>query len=406
MLKKKNWILAILLVITLVTLNVFNLTPVTSIVTVLLLGFSTIGHFLVLREPKLFSKEVKFWYYIGLGLMLTSLCTCYLYYGQSFVSGFVANFNFYKVGGVMLFAYLFKKNSISIPNLFSLLTKVGWVLLALTAIMAITNFVFINESELTGKIVEVTAAKLSKTFINFIAIYWFSKYLFQNKYKFLVYSLLFFSANHFLEIQRFALLVSFLIISIGIFKRRESKATLKFIFPAFSALLFIGMFLFNSVEGSALINRFSEAAKVFTEDANDINDASSAVRIYETEFALDKFKQRPLFGNGYYRASEVENIIGEGIYFYPSDIGLFGVLYTLGSLGIVVFFMQLKLVWVNYKMKHLNHYNFSIVLYLIFIMLFSLTTGKSVNNFHLFLFFVCLLQITNGKIRVRKRIKI
>jgi len=405
MIKTKKWILAILLVITLVMLNVFNLTPATSIVTILLLGFSTTGHLLVLKEPKLFSKEVKFWYYIGLGLILTSICTCYLYYGQSFVSGFVANFNFYKVGCVMLFVYLFKKNNISITNLFSLLTKIGWVLLALMAIMAITNFYFINESELTGKIVEVTVGKISKTFINFIAIYWFSKYLFQSKYKFLVYALMFFSANHFLEIQRFSLIVSFLIIGIGIFKRRESKATLKFIFPAFFALSFIGIFLFNSTEGSSIINRFSDAIKVFTEDANDINDASASIRIFETEFALDKFKQHPLFGNGYYRASEVEKVIGGGIHFFPSDIGLFGILYTLGSLGIVVFFMQLKLVWVNFKMKHVNLYNFSIVLFLIFIMLSSLITGKSINHFHLFFFFVCMLQLTNGKIGVRKRIK-
>ena len=166
-----------------------------------------------------------------------SACICYLYYGQSLVSGFVANVNFYNVGSVTLFVYLFKKNNISYPNLFSLLTKVGWVLLGLTAItpitpiMAITNFVFINESELTGKIVELTACKVSKIFINFIAIYWFSKYLF--KYKYLMYSLLFFAANHFMEIQRFALVVTFLVIGIGVLKKSKTKASIKFIFSSF-----------------------------------------------------------------------------------------------------------------------------------------------------------------------------
>jgi len=60
------------------------------------------------------------------------------------------------------------------------------------------------------------------------------------------------------------------------------------------------------------------------------------------------------------------------------------------------------LVWVNFKMKYVNHYNFSIVLFLTFVMLFSLITGRSINNFHVFLFFVCLLQITNGKFENKK----
>ena len=59
------------------------------------------------------------------------------------------------------------------------------------------------------------------------------------------------------------------------------------------------------------MDNFAEASKIFTEDANDINDASTVVRVYETEFALDKFKQHPIFGNGYYRANEAEKVIGE-----------------------------------------------------------------------------------------------
>jgi|TARA_B110000908_G_scaffold172741_1_gene242604 hypothetical protein len=374
--------------------NVFKLTPLSRIATYLLVVLSTIGHFIFILKPKMFSKSIKFWYYIGIVTMLISMTTGYLYYSQSFFAGFVANSNFYNVGSVILCVYLFLKNDISLSRLFSLLIKVSWVNLGLIAFMAITNFAFINESELTGNIVVVHAGKISKNLTNLIAIYWLSLYLFKSNYKYLLFSLLFFAANHFYDLQRVIFLVTLLVIGIGILKMRKFKAARKVVIPALFSIVFVIIFLFNSIQGATIFNKFTEASKVFTEDSDSIDDSSAAVRVYEVGIALNKFKQHPLFGNGYYRASDAEKIMGKDVRFYISDIGFFGILFTLGIFGIFLFFKQLKFVWMQLKIKQINQFQLCLVLSLSFLMISSLLTGKSINVYPYFFLLFTLLQLS------------
>tara|TARA_R110001583_G_C5620893_1_gene406253 strand:+ start:269 stop:1495 length:1227 start_codon:yes stop_codon:yes gene_type:complete len=395
MISRKKWVLAILLLITILFLNVFSLTPLAIIISYLTLAVSTIGHFVFLLESKKIPKPVKTWYFIGLLLMCISIFTSYIHYGQSFVSGFIANINFYHVGSVIVFYYLFLKHRITFPSLFSILSKAGWLLLILIVIMAITKFAFINESELTGKLVIVSAGKVSKEFINLLAVFWFSKFLFKNNYKYLLYTILFFAGNHFEKIQRFAFVVTILTIGVGLLKNRNKLSNLKFILPVVFAIPFVGIYFNYSIENSDIIDRFIEASKIFTSEADDINDISAAIRISETEFAIEHFKLHPLFGNGFYRSSESDKVIGEDTYFYPSDVGIFGVLYNLGILGLVVFFGQIILLWKYLKIKYTNPYQFGSVLGLLFIITTSFLTGSTINTYQIFFFYVCLLSLSN-----------
>jgi hypothetical protein len=378
--------------------NVFKLIPLSRIATYLLVVLSTIGHFIFILKPKMFSKSIKFWYYIGIVTMLISMTTGYLYYSQSFFAGFVANSNFYNVGSVILCVYLFLKNDISLSRLFSLLIKVSWVNLGLIAFMAITNFAFINESELTGNIVVVHAGKISKNLTNLIAIYWLSLYLFKSNYKYLLFSLLFFAANHFYDLQRVIFLVTLLVIGIGILKMRKFKAARKVVIPALFSIVFVSIFLFNSIQGATIFKKFIEASKVFTEDSNSIDDSSAAIRVYEVGIALNKFKQHPLFGNGYFRASDAEKVIGKDVHFYISDIGIFGILFSLGIFGVVLFLKQIKLVWKLLMSKQNNQYQFIMVLALIFLLSQSLVTGSSINHYDYFFLLIAMLQLSTHSI--------
>ena len=157
---------------------------------------------------------------------------------------------------------------------------------------------------------------------------------------------------------------------------------------------FLYIFLSSSAEGQAIIDRFSEATKVFTQDSNSITDASSAARIYEVELALDKFSQSPIFGNGFYRASDAKKIIGEEGYFHVSDIGVFGVLFSLGMFGVFLFYQQFRLVWKQLKNKWNNKYQLCLTLSLIFLMLYSVLTARSINNYTYFFFLFCFYQIS------------
>jgi hypothetical protein len=111
---------------------------------------------------------------------------------------------------------------------------------------------------------------------------------------------------------------------------------------------------------------------------------------------LERFKRHPIFGNGYFRASEKDKVIGRDIYFYPLDIGLYGILYSLGALGILIFIIQLRLVWTYYTKRSSHPFHFFVVLALLFFTFSSILNGNTINNFKAFFFFVCLLAISNS----------
>ena len=393
MINKKKFILVFLLLITFVILNVFNLTPLARLSTYLAVVLSTVGHILFISKGEIYPKQFRSWYILSIFLMLLSIFTCNIYYGQSIFSGIVATINFYNVGSVSLFFYLVKRYQISISELFAIFIKAGWILWIFTIVMGISGFVFVNESELTGKVIEVDAGKLSKAYLNLIAIYWFSKFLFKNKNIYLLYSLLFFGSNHIVEIQRFAFLLAILILCVGVLKRAKTKASMKFVITALFSVFFILLFAFGTSKGVSIVDKFYEAAKVFIEDdAKNINDSSAAARIYETEFALDKFKEHPVFGNGYYRASEAENVIGQ-VYFYYSDVGVFGIMYALGLLGVFIFLLQIRFVWSFLKRKQIDYFFFCIVLTLIYMMVYTILTGQSIHNFQIYVFMISFIYL-------------
>jgi hypothetical protein len=131
-------------------------------------------------------------------------------------------------------------------------------------------------------------------------------------------------------------------------------------------------------------------------NAGEINDASTAVRVFEKDFAIERFKMHPVFGNGYFRASEKNKIIGRNVYFYPLDIGLYGILYSLGAIGIIVFIIQLRLVLINYNNRNSNPFHVFVILGLVFFTFSSILNGNTLNNFKAFFFFICLISLANS----------
>lgn len=394
MLKRKNLYLLLISILIILLFNVFKLTPLSKISTYLSFAISSFGHILFYRKKHLFPKKIKYWYYLGLTTMFISMIVGYLIYQQSFISGIVANINFYNIGSVIVFFYFFLKKEISFIRLFSIMKYISWFLVVFIALMVIMDFKFINQSELTGNIVIVNAGKLSKDLTNFFGVYWLSLFLIKNNYKYLLFSLLFFGANHFYEIQRFVLLVDILLIFISILIIRKSNRAIKVIVPALFSLGFIYIFLSSSSTGQAIIDRFVEATKLFTEDSNSITDTSSAARVYEIDLAINKFRESPLFGNGFYRASDANKVIGEEAYFHVSDIGIFGVLFSLGIFGVILFLQQYRLIWKELKIKSKNHYQLCLTLSLVFLMLYSLLTARSINNYTYFFFLFSFYQMS------------
>ena len=127
MIKQRNLILPVIIFLIAYILGVFDLTPLIISLTQIVLIFSTVGHFVFLFYYKSFPKEFKFWYLFGIFLMLLSTFMQNIINGQSFVSGFVANFKFYNIGALALIFYWFFKYKISMQHLGRGLIIAGWI---------------------------------------------------------------------------------------------------------------------------------------------------------------------------------------------------------------------------------------------------------------------------------------
>lgn len=106
------------------------------------------------------------------------------------------------------------------------------------------------------------------------------------------------------------------------------------------AALLGGLYLLNPQYMTDLAVRIDEALTVIT-TGHAVADVSATIRLEETAVALPYIKNSLLVGNG--DISKRWNGGYPGVihgYFYPSDIGLIGVVYLYGVLGVALFAMQ------------------------------------------------------------------
>lgn len=324
--------------------------------------------------------------------MIISTISANQIYGLSLISCFVANIHFFNIGSIILFMYVFLKNNLAISNVISYLNIIAWISASLIALMVIMDFEFVKQSELTGEVLNVHAGKISKNLTNFFGIFWLSVFLFKTYYKYLLYSILFFAVNHLYDIQRFIFIVIIIVSIIAVLKMRKAK-TKKVILPVIFSFSFLFFFISYSPTGATIFQKFVEASKIITLNSDSIDDSSTAIRIFEIDLALNKFVQHPLFGNGFYRASEAYKVIGKNVHFYLSDIGIFGILYSLGIFGVFLFFKQLKLAFTLIRIDQNTQFQLCLSLVLIFLVLYSILTGFSINYYFYFFYILALSDI-------------
>jgi hypothetical protein len=392
--KKKIVIILIIICLTSV-FGTFSNTPINKWMSILLLPLSTYGHILFFVTKKSLRKLTKNWYLIGLLITIVSMLTSFIHYRQSFVDSVVATQNVYRVGLVFFIYYLIIKHKVSIKELFSSLIFLGWVNLLILIFLWSIDFSIDFTTE-SGEAKVITYDKFNESFIFFSAIYYFAMFLIKGKYKFLIFSVLFFSTPHLNEVQRVLFLSSIIVVVVGLKLVNSVMVRTKFLIPAFLVLSAFINFLWYSEEGKNTLNRFEQLTKYFNPvDNSKINDSSVSIRLEENAFALERFLQHPYTGNGFYRSLNKINVVGD-IYFYPLDIGLFGVLFTLGIFGFIIYIYQyIGLFKIIKNYRHHNVYNLASVLGLLFLMLFSLSAATSINNFSYFFFYMVLLKLSS-----------
>jgi hypothetical protein len=161
------------------------------------------------------------------------------------------------------------------------------------------------------------------------------------------------------------------------------------------AAIMVGVFyaIFPSAF-SARVGHFSDAfTVVFTGSTTE--DASANARIFETLTALPYIQEHPFLGNGVLSAQwqgGTQKVLGN--YFYSDDIGIIGVVFSYGIVGLLLYAVQYWFAWKAAKAlpdsfhTPLLDATKGIVL---FSALYTLETGMCVWTAEVTFFFIALL---------------
>jgi len=107
---------------------------------------------------------------------------------------------------------------------------------------------------------------------------------------------------------------------------------------------------------------------------------------------LNEIKGNWLTGLGNIRSYTKEDTIGD-VYFHVSDIGLFGILFVSGIIGLLVYSLQ---VFIGVKQKKYidrdSNLSESFYFLLLYLLLFTLGTGVLYTNPNEFLLLIIIIQ--------------
>jgi hypothetical protein len=147
-------------------------------------------------------------------------------------------------------------------------------------------------------------------------------------------------------------------------------------------MIVVGALLSPAATGERL-GKFSEAFSVFEFDADIIDDVSAASRVLQTAIALPQIEERPLVGSGRISSQWVEQgFIGFlGVYFFPDDIGIIGMVYQFGIVGTALFALQFVFAWWfarRVSRKQSTTVSDTCGAYIVFLAISSLATGSFV----------------------------
>lgn len=377
--------------------NVFFLTPISVYTDIFVNVLSILGFIYFFKYKLIKIPIIKLSFYIIAVLIISSIISSTFFIKQDIFSSIIAIQHLFKGYSIIFIFKLIHDNKINLKKVFFYLTTSIWICTILLTLASLTKFKFTFVSPISGQELIITANKYAKDLLYFGELFFLSKFFFTNKPINLVYVIIILISTQLYDIQRGDLIFFSLVfvISLFLFKKRIASFKLYFLLPIIAV---IGFFFLNKSDSSGKINeKFSQLFLAFNEEnRGKIDDSSISVRLREIEFALIGFTKHPISGNGLIRSSKQKELIGD-IYFYPVDIGLYGVLYSFGVLGIVIF-LVLIYKFIKIKFSNLNYVSAGIYLFLMYSIFYSLKDGSVIFRPTQFLFCYLLIFLIENKI--------
>ena len=367
--------------------DLFYLTPFSLYADIYIQIFSLLG-LLSFVLFKLYKKVVvRFVFIAVMTLILTSVLSSNLFLNQDLLSSLIATQHVFKGFSVIYIYYLIEKKKINIDKIIMLLINVMWIYTLFIVFASLTDFSFVFKSPVSGNELLITANKFQKDLLYFGQIYFLAKYLTSKKSINLFFISIIFISTQLYDIQRGDIIFLILTFFITIYLFRRYFSAFRIISLGFVSTFIIGILAFSEISED-IFQKFNQATLVFS-DEKIIQDPSIFVRLNEAVFALDGFSNHPFTGNGLIRGSKKTELIGD-IYFYPADIGIIGVMYSFGIIGLYMLIKFFRKIYVIDRFK-LNFVSLGLYLYLIYSFLYSIKDGQII--FQPARFLLCYLII-------------
>ncbi len=367
--------------------DVFYLTPLSLYADICIQIFSLLGLFSFVLFRLYRRVVVRFIFIALMTLILTSVLSSNLFLNQDLLSSLIATQHIFKGFSVIYLYYLIEKKKINIDKILMLLIKVMWIYTLFIVFASLTDFSFVFKSPISGNELLITANKFQKDLLYFGQIYFLAKYLTSKKSINLFYISIIFISTQLYDIQRGDIIFLILTFLITIYLFRRYFSAIRIISLGFISTFIIGILAFSEISDD-IFQKFNQATLVFS-DEKIIQDPSIFVRLNEAVFALDGFSNHPFTGNGLIRGSKKAELIGD-IYFYPADIGIVGVMYSFGIIGLYMLIKFFRKIYVIDRFK-LNFVSLGLYLYLIYSFLYSIKDGQII--FQPARFLLCYLII-------------
>lgn len=377
-------------------LGLFYLTPLSILEQIVIPSLSLIGVFLLINKFTSILSIFRVWILVFLVLGFISVYTNIYHTKVSLTSSFIGSLAYFKVLSLIpVYFLLSSPKRVSTTIHYLVVIAITWWVLTFAFFLLDLNFTY--KSPFTGSTLLVSGQNLNKTLINLISILFLSIFLVKRSYKFLLGSFILFSANMFGDFQRYIFVCFSIVVFAGFFFQRSRKLKLSLL-PLSAVLVLTTIIVLSFTQiGSIVITKFSDVIALFSEQGYS-DDFSVSARIWQSEIALEGFSKHPLIGNGVFRASVKEAVFGDA-YFHLSDIGLIGILYAFGILGILVYLMQVRY---YLRLRPKDSLQLTVKLFMLFLLLFSILTGLSVLTPSVFMLAVLFSALTEKSYKVQK----
>jgi len=326
-------------------------------------------------------------------------------FGQSILDGILTHLNhFYFLIIIYLFYYFkYKKNPLlELEKSILVLGHISVIILTPLKIFFSEYEIIISSFDGSTEYI-YSVYSLSSAFIVWTGFVYLAKY--KNSNKRLVKALLFISYPILFYNARSYSIILIITLAIFIYKELEKHLRLK------GALLLFGLFniLFVSYLISPTIKTFfDDKSDLFADGINiidsskEVEDISANVRALEVGIALPYIEEYYLFGTGVLNTSGKKENLEE--WFFPNDIGLIGVIFNYGLIGMAVFMYQFKLFNPRFKnvMIKKNNLLLGTSYYLLLYYISSIFSGSFAYGIGIC--FLLLGILIYGEIELKKQI--